>query len=125
MTTCVAVVTVLSLAACSNLENELTEELEIRGFTDITANVVNDDIDTSTYDSATFFANVGTCRVVLQFVKYPIIAGEEWTLVERSSQGSDYDLIVPNPTVEKLKLIDYFTPCFESDDTQSSQESQE
>ena len=112
--TCVAVVTVPVLAACSTLNRELTDELEIRGFTDVTQQELHE--GTMTSDSATYFASAGTCRVVLQYTQYPAYVGDEWTLVERSSQGSEYDIVLPNPTVNKLALIDYFSGCFTDGD---------
>lgn len=112
--TCVAVVTVPVLAACSTLNDELMEELTIRGFTDVTQQEL---IDTMTSnDSATYFANAGTCRVVLQYTQDTAYVGDEWMLVERSSQGSEYDIVLPNPTVNKLALIDYFSGCFTDGD---------
>lgn len=117
---CVAAIAVPLLAACSSLSDELhqrlSNELEIRGFTDIEV----DDVaaNTTGTEYATYFATASDCRVVLNYSNQRL-PGERWLLLEQSSKGEEYDVVLPNPTAEKIGELEAFNYCYE-DDTQSS-----
>lgn len=121
-TVCVAAVAAIVLAGCSTSKvDALQGELETRGFSNVveqrfTANV-------TTYgDVAVFFADAGSCRVVLSFLEYPAEVGNEWMLIEQSSRGDEASIKLPNPTLGKLQQHPDFAYCFTGDDTQSSEE---
>ena len=118
---CVAALAVtISLAGCATAN---TTELEKRGFTDITESSFDENNDLYGGDIGTYFANAGDeCRVVLQYTELPDIPGTEWVLVEKSSKGEDSDVYLPNPTAEKVGVLDAFQYCYDIDEAPPSDE---
>ncbi|HBO64961.1 TPA: hypothetical protein DD425_03295 [Candidatus Saccharibacteria bacterium] len=116
---CVAALTALTLTACAGMSQPdiNLDELAKRGFTDVTEQGYVASSGALGYgDSATYFANAGGCRVVLRWVEYPDEFGYEWVLIENSSKGDDYNVILPNPTTLKVGELDAFQHCYNVDE---------
>lgn len=113
---CVAATAVLSLSGCGASGNAFTdtnfEELRQRNFSEIVEATYEDNNDYYGGDYATYYANAGGCRVVLQFIEQPDISVDQWTLIEKSSKGEDSDVILPNPTAAKVGELDAFQHCY-------------
>jgi hypothetical protein len=50
--------------------------------------------------------------VFLHFVESPDEIGTNWMLIERSSKGDEYDVLLPNPTAAKVGELDAFQHCY-------------